>query len=1115
MARKRKRSQKKTTTEPARDAKKAKRDASGTCFPSNTGLIQHPTLRLYYPNVLTLRAYLLSRLSGPASKARIRKVVDAGTRTAQNGSEPILGSGQRLAELLDKTLVCFHSDTIYEDDGSLQQDFAAFSQQSSLTPGSSLVEGTTPQSERVGAQKNALNEQCGIGNIPGVVSHYPNSHVNTLKSSVWIDTLGLLGKAGDKIMLELVLKCGIFMAVANGKSNLYQLSGTPLTELRPLADLSNLDRKAATKSLTTASKEHISLAERLRDVLNRYPDSNQFNHTMRVMQYVFPRQFGLHNVFTSTVDSRETKQPFQDYTLREQEIAQKCYRPALELRSGAFSGDAPTDKCKLPRRLRGSPVELVKKLQRNHSRCSYVELLKHYCDATYAPSPSRATGSRKMAADRQSQLNSHASDPSQSTHGQAESGQVESPTTECSFMDIATPASNVSAFCRAVLTNLIPDHFWGEGDDGKDNKTHIMFYVDRFVHLRKFESLSLHTVFQGVKMKAITWLSPPRSEGAQKMALSDMQKRTEIFLEFLYYLFDSLLIPLIRSNFHVTESNVHRNRLFYFRHDVWRALAEPTLAKIRGSMFEEVNTMKALKVLGARTLGFSQVRLLPKTKGMRPIMNLRRRVNKSKNGKPVLGRSINSIMTPVFNILEYLRKKHPASVGSALFSVGDMYPKLKAFQNHTKTASSSPTRFYFAKCDVQACFDTIPQKRVVQMVRQKLDEDLYRICRHAEIKNVGSYRNGSVLEAWSKPARKFAAAARSAGEFINFDSAVENELASGKRNTVFVDFVLQACQQRKAILALLEEHVEANMVKIGKKFYKQKAGIPQGSILSSLLCNLFYAELEHEYLSFLQDDESLLLRLIDDFLLVTTNKNHASRFLRVMHGGIEPYGVKVNPAKSLTNFEASVDGKIAHCKTDFPYCGNLINTTTLEITKDRDRRKESVLSDSLTVEESKMPGKTFYRKTLNAFKIQTHRMFLDTTFNSRQTVLATVYKNFYETAMKFYRYQKCMRAAASPHATLLVNTIRDLGNLAYTLVKAKHQDHALSDYNCAISKGQVQWLAAQAFRNVLKRKQTHFVDVIDWLDSSIASAAPTKSKEAWKLAKAVKEGNVEFRGYQY
>lgn len=72
---------------------------------------------------------------------------------------------------------------------------------------------------------------------------------------------------------------------------------------------------------------------------------------------------------------------------------------------------------------------------------------------------------------------------------------------ECSFTNMATPSSSVSAFCRAVLANLIPHRFWGEGDDGRDNKTHIMYYVDHFVHLRKFETLSLHTVFQGVKVR--------------------------------------------------------------------------------------------------------------------------------------------------------------------------------------------------------------------------------------------------------------------------------------------------------------------------------------------------------------------------------------------------------------------------------------------------------------------------------------------------------------------------------------------------------------------------------------------------------------------------------------
>lgn len=435
---------------------------------------------------------------------------------------------------------------------------------------------------------------------------------------------------------------------------------------------------------------------------------------------------------------------------------------------------------------------------------------------------------------------------------------------------------------------------------------------------------------------------PSLSANTSKIALSDLRKREEIFLEFLYYVFDSLLIPLIRSNFHVTESNVHRNRLFYFRHDVWRALAEPTMANIKLSMFDEIQTMKALRILDARALGSSQIRLLPKANGMRPIMNLRRRVTKLKNGRMVLGRSINSVMTPVFNILEYIKKKDPSSVGSALFSVGDMYPALKSLRKRMIEAGTMNSPFYFAKCDVKACFDTIPQRRVVRMAKQKLDEALYRICRHAEIKGSAVDKDGTCVASGIEPARRFAATARAAADFTDFGCAVEHGLANGKRNTVFVDTVLQTCQQRDKIIALLEEHVEHNMVKVGKKFFKQKAGIPQGSILSSLLCNLFYAELEFEHLGFLRSDEGILLRLIDDFLLITTNKNHAQLFLQTMHDGIEEYGVKVNPAKSLVNFEATVKGeRIAHCSTAFPYCGNLINTRTLEITKDRDRRKES------------------------------------------------------------------------------------------------------------------------------------------------------------------------------
>lgn len=140
----------------------------------------------------------------------------------------------------------------------------------------------------------------------------------------------------------------------------------------------------------------------------------------------------------------------------------------------------------------------------------------------------------------------------------------------------------------------------------------------------------------------------------RKCSQTDFRKRSEIFYEFLYYLFDSVLIPLIRSNFYVTESSVHRYRLYFFRHDVWRSITEPAMAELKTKMFEEVKVDEALKILESRRLGYSQVRLLPKQTSVRPIMNLRRRALISKD-KKVLGQSINTILGPVYNMLKLER----------------------------------------------------------------------------------------------------------------------------------------------------------------------------------------------------------------------------------------------------------------------------------------------------------------------------------------------------------------------------------------------------------------------------------------------------------------------------
>lgn len=155
------------------------------------------------------------------------------------------------------------------------------------------------------------------------------------------------------------------------------------------------------------------------------------------------------------------------------------------------------------------------------------------------------------------------------------------------------------------------------------------------------------------QIAAIAWLVPPNIDPQAKTALNDLKKRWEIFSELIYYVFDSFLMPLIRSNFHVTESNIDRNRIFFFRHDVWRSLTDSALQTLKESTFDTLDTRQAQEMLRRRRLGFSHIRLLPKAIGLRPIMNLRRRVMTTESGHKTLAPSINSVLAPVFSVLSY------------------------------------------------------------------------------------------------------------------------------------------------------------------------------------------------------------------------------------------------------------------------------------------------------------------------------------------------------------------------------------------------------------------------------------------------------------------------------
>ncbi|SPO00927.1 related to telomerase reverse transcriptase [Cephalotrichum gorgonifer] len=1129
--------------------------------------VTHSLLAQYYPSVLTLRSYVLSKLP---STSRIRR-----KKIARIGKDPgpLSEAETQVSHLLDTTLVGVPEKS-KDQSGERWKKFESFSQrndESSVTLSDVFGKATFSQAEIVDFSTWLLFSQdnskwvrpnhllCdgfrkttgpdiqrqddfldGRPSIPGLFPIYPNHQAQALKRAPWPQLLVLLGKAGERIMVDLLLDCAVFVVVFAGTGNMWQLSGVPLSDMEPLkipapvhqesrvnvghdtssgriqairspTDISFMRNRILYARSALTVKGNIESGLRHVHILNRAPcrqkdagakgrphgDDSIEENTLLVMAYIFPRQFGLHNVFTSSVDRTKTTQKLQDYTLREDEISAKFSKEG----GNEARDDKPGLCIRLPKRLRGEAIHLTRRLQILHARCSYFSLLEHNCpnplksNSIGLPSshPGEQRSTPRGLSRSQSATTSNKRGRRRVTNNKKPRQTATLDLTGKSIIDLATPLSQVSRFCQAVLSKIVPNEFWGNGPSQKHNKEVVLRNVDRFIRLRRFENMSLHDAYQGIKISAIDWLAPPNLKGA-KMSQSDKAKRAEIFYEFLYYVFDSLLIPLIRCNFYVTDSSKYKYRLLYFRHDIWRCIAEPATTTLKANLLEEVKLKDALLILESRKLGTSHLRLLPKDSTLRPIMNLRRRAVLRGNQK-TLGPSINSILGPVYSMLTLEKDRHPESLGSSMFSVGDLYSRLKAFRS--KVLPLSGKKLYFAKVDVQAAFDTMPQDAVVRLMEGIPSEAQYLVSKYVEVKPGDSLQRNASDDAIKRPSKRWQSLASAPRDGAGFAQQLEKRLALNKKHTVFVNSGARRGWDTRGLHALLKSHVEQNLIKIGKKYYRQKRGIPQGSVLSSMLCNYLYADLEHRHLSFLEEEdalgggETLLLRLIDDFLLITTSKPKAVRFVEVMHAGLPDYGVVINPSKSLVNFEvrpAPSLPPLPSCPTGpFPYCGTLIDVATLSLSKDRARNGlRARVTDSLTVETSRRPGQNFTRKTLNAFRLQSHMMFYDTSHNSARISLSNLRDSFSETARKTCAYIRCLPPSKRPRESLVAGTLRTLIDTAYNLLTSPERTARFPGYQCVVSKVQVAVIALGAFREVMRTRGPEHGGVVSWIEGEMA-----------------------------
>ncbi|WWC73585.1 uncharacterized protein I206_107557 [Kwoniella pini CBS 10737] len=636
--------------------------------------------------------------------------------------------------------------------------------------------------------------------------------------------------------------------------------------------------------------------------------------------------------------------------------------------------------------------------------------------------------------------------------------------------------------CRYIIA-IFRRLFSSEMLGSRHNLDTLTSHVKRFVKAKQFEPINLHSLLQGIQINEFQWNRIDPHDN-QRISVSEATKRTRVVEDFIEWIFSSFLIPLLRHTFYITETSTTRYETVYYTHEDWYKATKPHMDELKDNLLVRLNKTESYFAQQG-PLGVSAVRLIPKPQGFRPIVNMGKKI-KSKNvlGIPIHGfnkkeMTANQILKGVHQILTFEKDRHRASLGASLFGTNEIFGPIQHLKADLNKKYGKVPNLYFVKMDIKSAFDTIKQGKMIDVVSNLLDKNHdYCVMLYCLLLPPASQASHGASR------RLFKSRAVVDDHIVSTFGGHAQEIAKPLRNAVIVDLVRRKQITREACLDLLKIHIQNNVWQIGKQFYRQKVGIPQGSKISSLLCSFFYACMENEFLAFTRQQGSRLLRYIDDFLYITDSPNLARRFVETMTKGFPTYGAQVSSGKTLLSFECETRGQMGAIidpgddgQILFPYCGFLINTKTLDVMSDHPRLLIGPIKQSFAIRSDRHKGSTFISWFSRQLENRNHIAYLDTVHNDINTVHLNIYINFALTSMKIPYYFKSDEIINQRREQLIVDSL--INSIEYTYLAGKarinHVNNRKNDiknhYN--IKKSNFIFLALNAIIMILNKKSKY------------------------------------------
>ncbi|KAJ8408610.1 hypothetical protein AAFF_G00252450 [Aldrovandia affinis] len=487
------------------------------------------------------------------------------------------------------------------------------------------------------------------------------------------------------------------------------------------------------------------------------------------------------------------------------------------------------------------------------------------------------------------------------------------------------------------------------------------------------------------------------------------------------------VLGLVRAVFYVTESRGQKNILRFYRGEVWAKLQDLGFRKLLSEGQWKPLTSEEVATL-PKTVVVSRLRCAPKRDSLRPIVRIVK--------MDAQARLFQSRLKDLHDVLRVCVRDRPSLLGSSVFGLWDIHRVLGQFATAQK---DDPRSLYFLKMGVSGAYDSLPHDKLLQVVSEVLSpvlDEVFSVCRYAQ---VWADSGLGVRRAFRGQASTSAETELSMKGFV---TALQRQGQLHSAILMEQHFSSHVCG--RDVLEFFKEMLSNHVIRFGARTFRQCRGVPQGWVASTLLCCLCYGHMENALFNRVVEGGGCLLRLVDDFLLITPDLGKAQTFLKTLQGGVAEYGCFINPQKVAVNFPVAddcPDVQVLPPGSLFPWCGLLVDPSTLDVYKDYSSYAGRSLRSSLSPGSNPHARLQMERKLLSTLKLKCHAIFLDLKMNSPTAVCQNIYKI---VLLQAYRFHVCAQnlpfgQKVKKNASFFLRLIRRMARCTSQHIKQKNR----------------------------------------------------------------------------